>query len=81
MRWCMCLKLRAAFGHVRRWYEGEVVVHTNPPDAEVLAIGVGCKRHWTASFIRGIVQFHRREWKWTIAIYVAVLGLLVTLFR
>ncbi len=67
-------RLRSVVG---KWYEGEFIMHENPPDTSVFIVGGTYKRHWTARFARALVTFHTKEWKWALPFYLAVAALII----
>ncbi len=62
---------------IRHWYEGETTPAGSADDRTLVIIGDRVKRHWSAAIAVAIVEFHRREWKWALPFYLAVLGLLL----
>lgn len=53
------------------WYEGRTVI-SKPP-----ILGVFQERHWTAQWVHAAVEFHRKEWKWAIPVYLTVVSWLL----
>ena len=62
---------------LRKWYKGEFIPTQNAPDSQVVFAMGRYKRHWTATVARTIAQFHRKQWKWAIPVYLSIFGLLI----
>jgi hypothetical protein len=49
--------------------DGEVKIYEPP------IIGIWSDRHWTSSVVHSVIDFHKKEWKWALGFYVALIGL------
>jgi hypothetical protein len=61
---------------IRRWWEGEL--YQSAPGSGVIFAN-SYHRHWTSRYAHALVNFHRREWKWAIPVYVALFAAIVRL--
>jgi hypothetical protein len=61
------------------WYHGKAIPYKDDIPG-ITVIGLHIERHWTARVVRAIVELHRKEWKWVIGVYLAVIALLVRIF-
>jgi len=66
---------------ISSWYEGVYIPCENNQGDSVYVVGGWFRRHWTARFLRAVVDFHIhiKEWKWALPFYVALGALLVKL--
>ena len=71
--------LKRLIEKIRKWYEGEYIPSENDPDSSVVFVGGYYKRTSLASITRAVVEFHSKEWKWAIPVYLTIAGLIVAL--
>jgi hypothetical protein len=62
---------------IRKWYEGEFIVHENDHSSGLVFTGGNYKRHWTAKLARVVADFWLLHWKWVFATVFAVVGLIL----
>ena len=58
-----------------KWWEGEAYDFNKGHDGSgiVFLPGILYRRHWSSKLAHTVVDFHTREWKWAIPVYVAIL--------
>lgn len=64
---------------IRIWYEGTPVQYDEDPRGPIVLGAPPFERHWTASAAHSVVQFHKKEWKWVIPVYLAILAIVISL--
>lgn len=62
---------------IKKWWEGEYVLHKDDAYSAVVFIGGIDKRHWTANLARWALAFYLREWKWVWGVVGTVIGALL----
>jgi len=65
------------FQNIKSWWNGTVTPYENDPDGAGFIIGVSTDRHWTSSATRAVWGFVKREWKWVVATFLAIVALLL----
>lgn len=68
-------------GSIKRWWNGFYVPYENNPRSSLIFTGGHCQRHWSAKVARATLGFLHREWKWSIATLLAIMGLTMTYVR
>jgi hypothetical protein len=60
---------------IRKWYDGEIKPHENPPGSNLQVIAWWLERHWTSELAHKLVDFWLADWKWIIGTVLALAGL------
>ena len=59
------------------WYDGEAYDINDSSSDVIILPGLEYRRHWTARVTRAVFEFHQREWKWAVPVYLAALSAIV----
>lgn len=71
--------LNNLFEKIKKWYEGKYIPHENDPGSSVVFVGGYYKRTLLTSIVRAVIEFHAKEWKWAIPVYLTIVGFVVAL--
>ena len=66
--------------NLKNWYTGKYIQPENDPDSPLVSLLGHYEKPFLAKFIKALIDFWLKHWKWIIGTEIAIIALLFNIF-